>query len=129
MADLLPVIIDIIQSVIIEIVLPLLGTAVAGAIGWAAMNAAKVFGEQRAAALKAKIVEALINGLTKSAGVNTPGTPSFDQAITAGVAYAKQAYPQATAPVAEVALKTMAAKELNTLIEEKVAAVKPEIRA
>ena len=126
MADLaiLQPVFDTIQDAVLQVVLPILGSAVVAALAWAAAQAAKVLGDQRAVALKQKIIEALVNSLTETAGAHTPGTVTFDKAVTEAAAYAKNvAYPDATAKVATSALETMAAKELNGLIERGVARV------
>lgn len=116
---------DLVQDTVLQIVLPLLAAAVAAAVGWAGTQAARVLGEQRAAALKQKIVEALVNGLTKSAGANTPGQPTFEGAVSTAVNYAKAAYPDAIQKLGaqDGPLATMAAAELNKLIAAGLARV------
>lgn len=116
---------DLVQGVVLQVVLPLLATAVAAAVAWAGTQGARVLGEARAEALKKKIVEAIVNGLQKSAGSNTPGQPTFDQAISTAVGYAKAAYPDAIAKLGakDGPLQTMATAELNKLINAGLAKV------
>lgn len=108
----------LVQTILVQVVIPLAVAAFLSGLAWASTRAAKYIGTKNADALKALITGAIINNLSKTAGTNTPGTPSFEGAVVAATEYAKLAYPDAIKKLGakDGPLQTIAAAELNKLI-------------
>ena len=111
---------DALSTILVQIVIPLFLAGAAAAVGSFSNQAAKYIGQKRTDALRQDIANAIVNGLLKSAGAHSPGSPTFAGAVTDAVGHVRMSYPEAltTLGANDRSLQTMATAALDELIAQ-----------
>jgi hypothetical protein len=116
---------SLLQVILLQAFMPIVTAAIAAGLSAITVQAARVIGQKNAQQLRDQIAKAITNGLIAAASPNTPGTPTFEQAVQQAVEHAKAAYPDAIRKLgaADGPLAILATTALAQLIQQGLAKV------